>query len=707
MDSKFTYDFGIAIAQSTVTKLVRLTGASLTLAGAFNALKGASNEYVGSLKKNAMYFGGMTKAMQAMNEAQNRLIKGMSFFSMSDQLDGMKRLQTIGIDVGKNLEWINQSAHAIGQDFSQFSDMIADAVSGNMQSMVDAGLLTQRATRMFDKYEANTIMRQQAIMGFLKDHKGLMNAVKDDFTTVQDQARRLQGIWQSFLSNIVGSPKDPSSLYGQLTNAMKEIADSFARNSDRIAEIGKAIGSTLGWIVKNIGKLVTWLGKEFRSIIGYLFGQVDDFGKAMRSISVWLEFWKLRMVKIFKGIYEPLKKILLPIVKITMKLIGWVFEKAVDFLEYLSEHEGLLKTIVYTMLTIKGLQYVFFISKAAIASVRLFISYLKFIPFAMKYHFFNIKTMAMKTFRSIGTMGRRAFVGLSRVARWVGTAFKNGFNGAAKIIRRTGLFMRQAFLRCKAPMRSLVLSAKSFARTMGRAMWSLLKSAGKFAWSMIKTLGLMVAKSFVYMVQMIAANAANPMAWIGLAIAAAILLWKWLKKIFGASEEAGESIDNTTSKANEGEKKPEQATADNMAKQSVKPTPQVVSAEQKAKETERNDMKDLGMNPDDPEQVKEYRAMMQGEDDEMYNDEGWAKYGGKEGANPLMFGTGDEADDFAYENEAMYGGGGGDNITNNFEKGAIQINVQKGDAIDEKKLAKTIEKTINDKSRKENIRKGK
>ena len=38
-NSQFTYDFGITIAQSTVNKLVRLTGATLTLASAYYALR--------------------------------------------------------------------------------------------------------------------------------------------------------------------------------------------------------------------------------------------------------------------------------------------------------------------------------------------------------------------------------------------------------------------------------------------------------------------------------------------------------------------------------------------------------------------------------------------------------------------------------------------------------------------------------------------
>lgn len=45
-NAQFTYDFGIAIAQSTITKLTRLTGVTLSLASAYYALKSIAEEYV-------------------------------------------------------------------------------------------------------------------------------------------------------------------------------------------------------------------------------------------------------------------------------------------------------------------------------------------------------------------------------------------------------------------------------------------------------------------------------------------------------------------------------------------------------------------------------------------------------------------------------------------------------------------------------------
>lgn len=332
--SQFTYDFGITIAQSTVNKISRLTGATLTLASAYYALKVNATEYVKTLRENTLRFGGFLTTIKAMEEAQNRLIKGQSYFKVDDQLKGMNQLMAAGINVGKNLEWINKAAHATGKSFSEFSGMIASAIQGNSQALVDAGLITQRATRMFDKYTANTIMRQTAILNFVKNHKGLMNAIKNDFETVQDQILRIKTTWQSFIRSVAGKPNDPQSFHGQITASMKLVAVAFSRNAETLRRCGFIIGQTLGWVIKQIGHFVVWVGRQFKKVVSSVWTITDDFQNQARSLLVWLEFWKLKVIDFFK------------------------------------EYGGEIKNLLMLLLAYKALKAVFVISRAAILSVK-------------------------------------------------------------------------------------------------------------------------------------------------------------------------------------------------------------------------------------------------------------------------------------------------------------------------------------------------
>lgn len=373
--AQFTYDFGIMIAQSTVNKVARLTGVTLSLASAFYALQTTGGKYVKTLRENSLRFGGFISTIQQMEKAQERLIKGQTSFSVDDQLKGLNQLAAVGINVRKDFDFINKSAHATGKSFSEFSSAIANAVQGNMQSLVDMGLMTQRATRMFDKYTANTVMRQQAILNFVKQHKGLNDLIKNDFENIQDQIVRIKATWSGFLKEVVGKPNDPESLYGMVNKSLKSIAQKFSQSYKDLKQYGKGIGIVMGWTVRQIGRTIEWLGRQGKKAINFLLGSSETFVERMRTLVVWLEFWRL---------------------------------KVRDFFD---EYGNSIKSIIKWLLIFKGLKTVFVISKAAIASAYAYNAAL----FGRLGFFTRIKRVQ----KSIGGISWWKAFWLSVIPRWL------------------------------------------------------------------------------------------------------------------------------------------------------------------------------------------------------------------------------------------------------------------------------------------------
>ena len=373
--AQFTYDFGIMIAQSTVNKVARLTGVTLSLASAFYALQTTGDKYVKTLRENSLRFGGFISTIQQMEKAQERLIKGQTSFSVDDQLKGLNQLAAVGINVRKDFDFINKSAHATGKSFSEFSSAIANAVQGNMQSLVDMGLMTQRATRMFDKYTANTVMRQQAILNFVKQHKGLNDLIKNDFENIQDQIVRIKATWSGFLKGVVGKQNDPESLYGMVNKSLKSIAQKFSQSYKDLKQYGKGIGIVMGWTVRQIGRTIEWLGRQGKKAINFLLGSSETFVERMRTLVVWLEFWRL---------------------------------KVRDFFD---EYGNSIKSIIKWLLIFKGLKTVFVISKAAIASAYAYNAAL----FGRLGFFTRIKRVQ----KSIGGISWWKAFWLSVIPRWL------------------------------------------------------------------------------------------------------------------------------------------------------------------------------------------------------------------------------------------------------------------------------------------------
>ena len=762
-NAQFTYDFGIAIAQSTVNKITRLTGASLTLASAFYALKSTSEQYISTLRENTLRFGGVLSTMKAMEQAQNRLIKGQSYFSVDDQLKGMNELMAAGIKVGKNLDWINKAAHATGKSFAEFSGMISSAVQGNTQALVDAGLMTQRATRMFDKYAANTVMRQQAILNFVKTHKGLMNAIKNDFETIQDQMMRLKAIWQGFLQSILGKPNDPGSFYGQIVSSMRMVADALAKNMEDIRRYGWVIGQVLGWVMKQIGHFVVWIGRQAKKGLQTVWRMTDDYVERTRSMLVWLEFWKLKIVDLFK------------------------------------EYGGAIKAVIKLLLMYKALKTAFVIGRVAIMSVIAYYKALKgIVNLQMAYMAFMGPSFSKTTrfFQSLAVWlprpFRKAYVSIGKQLGLIvasnGAAvktIKSMWWGLKGIILSPIMVMKQAFIGIKgwlaamwagntiAALKSLLGIFKNIGISLFRYVTALLtpfKSLSKIfkmIVNVILNLPNIVGAAFNAIKGMwTALNATNPVGWVILAVTAVTLLytkfkivrvivnnmfkawWEWLKLlwniVYGAfigvmvlvkkcwnflSDYIFKPIANFFKLAWKGIKNMWAAFKDTsvggfISKWIVKPLENLFNWIMKAlrwllkgaatilsvinkslAEEIRKGEQELGMTHSLAADGGNYDT---NDDTNYLNPNTWFGKDKKDselpkslGGNPLLSNNTPSADI-----GGGTGGSGGSSTNLTFGSGAIQIIVEKGQNIDEQKLARKVKEVINDMRREGDLRGG-
>lgn len=306
-DPQFSYDFGIAVSTATLSKITRLTGVTLSLAGAYYALQKTATEYVDTLKPNAMRFGGYLNTMQTMAKLQDRIAKGQTSFSVQQQMRGMNDLMSVGIKASENLDFLDKSAHAMGVSFDEFAGAIAKGIRGNMSGLVQMGLLTERSTRYFEKYQANTIQRQQAILNFVKEHKGLQTLIKNDFRTIKDGTAQISGIWKTFMQSVVGDPRNPDSLYGSVVGVFDKIGGGLSKSLEYIKRAGYMVGIVLGWFVKQIGEFVMWVGRVINKSLDGSKKILDNYRESTNSLIVWLEFMKLRVVKFFQDYQEPIK----------------------------------------------------------------------------------------------------------------------------------------------------------------------------------------------------------------------------------------------------------------------------------------------------------------------------------------------------------------------------------------------------------------
>lgn len=292
----FTYNFGIAIASRTVNQLGLLNRSTLSLAGALYGLSRITSEYTDTLKKNTLAFGGQLKTINAMQFAQKQLLSGATEFATGDIMDGMRTLMSAGLDARKNFQFMSDAAQATGNSFSQFAGAVHQAIAGNMSGLVQMGLMTERATRNFDRYYANTVTRQRVIMNFLKSNKNLQLAISQSFHTISGQWKRIIENVRMFAQALIGNPQDPNSFYQHIVRLVKSVADFLHKHSLQIRKAGAAIGMVLSWIVKQIEFFIKFIGRQFEKALVWIDQHLGNFKERMFSLILWLELWKVHIV---------------------------------------------------------------------------------------------------------------------------------------------------------------------------------------------------------------------------------------------------------------------------------------------------------------------------------------------------------------------------------------------------------------------------
>lgn len=300
-NSGYTYDFGIAIARSTIQDLGILSAKALTLTAAIYGLSTTMLGMEDSLKRNKLIFGGYINTLQAMQFAQNKLLSGATQFDESDIMDGMRHIQNAGLDAKKTFDFVNRAAEATGQSFAEMGSMLEGAInSGNFGSMVQLGIMTQNQTKYFERYTAGTNAMRSAVMRFMTSNKTLANAMKNTMTTIRGQLTRMKGFSLEFARAIVGNPTDPNSFYNQIKNTITMINSFLFKHLPEIRKFGFTIGLVLSFIVRNVMGLIKFTVNFFGRMIGNIRLFMGNFQNNIMSMLLWLELVKQRIISIFK-----------------------------------------------------------------------------------------------------------------------------------------------------------------------------------------------------------------------------------------------------------------------------------------------------------------------------------------------------------------------------------------------------------------------
>ena len=143
------YDFGVKIAQGTVSTIGALALQVTALTGSFYALISASDQMDELFQKNQVAFGGYANTLKAIQYSSEKLASGNSYFDGEDIMNGMKMIQRAGRNARKEFDLVNKSAQATGMSFTQMASTIE---KGDFGALAQAGLITNRMALSFSAW---------------------------------------------------------------------------------------------------------------------------------------------------------------------------------------------------------------------------------------------------------------------------------------------------------------------------------------------------------------------------------------------------------------------------------------------------------------------------------------------------------------------------------------------------------------------------
>lgn len=304
--SAYTYDFGVNIARGFVSELARTTLSVSALVGSMYALMQADTEYINTMKRNQVAFGGYVNALKMMQWTADKIASGKAPFEQDDLIAGARSLQRAGIDVRKNFDLIAKSADAIGGNFSDIAEVVR---TGNFSALAEAGIITDRMAISMERWGYTAQQSSQKVLSILKEAER-RNMFENTIKSIPQIMLRFKQFGKEFLRAIVGDPKDPNGFMYGIRKTLTEVADFMYKSLEKLKKVGAMIGAFLRFVVDVSYDFMKRVWRNVSSLLSINDKFWENFAEKLRSFQLWLAIARAKINKFFDDYGKQIKTII-------------------------------------------------------------------------------------------------------------------------------------------------------------------------------------------------------------------------------------------------------------------------------------------------------------------------------------------------------------------------------------------------------------
>lgn len=301
------YDFGVKIAQGTVSTIGALALQVTALTGSFYALISASDQMDELFQKNQVAFGGYANTLKAIQYSSEKLASGNSYFDGEDIMNGMKMIQRAGRNARKEFDLVNKSAQATGMSFTQMASTIE---KGDFGALAQAGLITNRMALSFQRMGFNARMASEQVHKLIEEanKKGMF---EDTVKSLPQLLRRVKQFGVEFVRAILGDPKDPNGFMFTVKRTISQVSDFLYHNLNKIKAVGMLIGQFLKFVFQVVFDFAKRIWHNIASIIGNTDNFFNHFQDKLLSFGLWLGIIRAKISAFFDDYGGMIKKVAL------------------------------------------------------------------------------------------------------------------------------------------------------------------------------------------------------------------------------------------------------------------------------------------------------------------------------------------------------------------------------------------------------------
>lgn len=286
--------------------------------------------------------GGFGNAFRDIRNLRQMQAAGSLFLNDEDYVTARKNFQSLGKDYKQGLEMMQRLSSHTGESIGTLSSQYFDAVQfGGDQLYKTLGMNNRLMQRIMSLFPEGTVSAREAVDRLLQDQEMLNSVMSETPRTIDEMKQRIRGFKDLMVMNLVGEPKDPTSLYSVYRQTFSSIADWLVAHEKQFTQAAAYISRVFKATLRTVSGFIGYMTDRLSDYLNRFYVTQEQLPSRLMAIEIALARLEGRIESFYEKyvpmITDTVKAMwagLAPLRWMTNGLF-WVAKKTAEIVDYL------------------------------------------------------------------------------------------------------------------------------------------------------------------------------------------------------------------------------------------------------------------------------------------------------------------------------------------------------------------------------------